>query len=132
VLAVPSDWTAASTRYHDRIGIVDLDKDVIGARPRSPDRGDQTLPAFIRAQVANGTFMVIGTPLLETPREATSDIALIEGDGIECEILQQARPLQFRGPPIGYASLDRARLVSSGSRHAWPISALPSTGDAIG
>src|SRR5438270_13882235 len=29
-----------------------------------------------------------------------------------------------------YASLDRARLVSSGSRHAWPISALVLTGDA--
>src|SRR4051812_14133159 len=29
-----------------------------------------------------------------------------------------------------HASLDRARLVSSGSRHAWPISALVLTGDA--
>ena len=80
VLAVPSDRTAASTGDHDRIGIIDLDKDVIGARPRSPDRGDQALPAFIRAQVANRTFAMIGTSLLETPGEATADIALIEGD----------------------------------------------------
>ncbi len=80
VLAVPSDRTAASTRDHDRIRIIDLDKDVIGARPRSPNRCNQALPAFIRAQVANGTFAVIGASLLKTPGEAASDIALIEGD----------------------------------------------------
>jgi hypothetical protein len=53
---------------------------VIGARSRSPDRGDQALPAFIRTQVANGTFAMVGTSLFETAGEATSDIALIEGD----------------------------------------------------
>jgi hypothetical protein len=80
VLAVPSDRTAASTREHNRIGIIDLDKDVIGARPRTPDGRDQALPAFIRAQVANRTFAMIGTSLLEASGEATADIALIEGD----------------------------------------------------
>jgi hypothetical protein len=80
MLAVPPDGTAASTGDHDGIGIIDLDKDVIGARPRSPDRGDQALPAFIRAQVANGTFAMVGTSLFETAGEATSDIAFIEGD----------------------------------------------------
>ena len=68
VFAVPSDRTAASTRDHDRIGIVDLDKDVIGARPRSPDRGDQALPAFIRAQLANRTFAMVGTSLFDNFR----------------------------------------------------------------
>jgi hypothetical protein len=80
MLAVPPDGTAASTGDHDGIGIIDLDKDVIGARPRSPNRRDQALPAFVRAQLTNGTVAMIGTSLLETPREATSDIALIEGD----------------------------------------------------
>jgi hypothetical protein len=80
MLAVPPDRTAAPTGDHDRIGIIDFDKDVIGARSRAPDRGDQALPAFIRAQVANGTFAMIGTSLFETGGEATPDIALIEGD----------------------------------------------------
>jgi hypothetical protein len=38
------------------------------------------LPAFVRAQVANRTFAMVGTALLETPGEATADIALIKGD----------------------------------------------------
>ena len=80
VLAVPTDGTAASTRDDDRIGIVDLDKDMIGARPRAPDGGDQALPAFVRTQVTNRTFTMIETALLETTGEATSDIALIKGD----------------------------------------------------
>jgi hypothetical protein len=80
VLAIPSNWTAAAAGQYDRLGIFDLDKDVIGARPRTPDGGDQALPAFIRAQVANRTFAMIGTSLLEASGEATADIALIEGD----------------------------------------------------
>src|SRR5260370_10675185 len=47
-------------------------------------------------------------------------------------MLQQGRPLQGRGPPIGCASLDRAPLLSSSTRRAWLISALLSTGDAAG
>jgi hypothetical protein len=31
---------------------------------------------------------------------------------------------------MDHASLDPASLLSSGSRHAWPISALPVAGDA--
>ncbi len=80
MLAVPSDRTAAPAGEHDRIGIIDLDKDMIGARPRSLNGGDQALPAFIGAQVANGTLAMIGTTLFETPGEATADIAFIEGD----------------------------------------------------
>jgi hypothetical protein len=80
VLAIPSNWTAAAAGQYDRLGIVDLDKYVIGARPRSPDRGDQALSAFIRAQVSNGAFAMIGAPLFETPGEATADITFIEGD----------------------------------------------------
>ena len=59
VLAIPPDRTAASTGDHHRIGIIDLDKDVIGARPRSSDRGNQALSAFIGAQVANRTFAIV-------------------------------------------------------------------------
>jgi hypothetical protein len=80
MLAVPPDRAAAPTGDHDRIGIIDFDKDVIRARTRTPDRGDQALPTFVRAQVANGTFAMVGTSLFETAGEATSDIALIEGD----------------------------------------------------
>jgi hypothetical protein len=80
VLAIPSDWTAAATGQYDRLGIFDLDKYVIRARPVSLDRRNQALPALIGAQLANGTFAMIGTALLEASGKATADIALIEGD----------------------------------------------------
>jgi hypothetical protein len=80
VLAIPSDWTAAAAGQDDRLGIIDLDKYVIGARPVSLDRRNQALPALIGAQVAHRALKKIGTAFLEAPGEAAADIALIEGD----------------------------------------------------
>jgi hypothetical protein len=80
VLAIPSDWTAAAAGQSDRLGIVDLDKYVIGAGPVSLDRRNQALAALIRAQIANRAFEKIGAAFLEAPGEATADITFIEGD----------------------------------------------------
>jgi hypothetical protein len=78
------------------------------------------LPAFIRAQVADGTLAVVGTSLFETAGEATSDIALIEGDWIECEILQQGRPLQAGAAPVSTAP--RRCQAAPGMRGRSPLS----------
>ena len=80
VLAIPSDGTAAAAGQYDRLGIFDLDKYVIGARPVSLDRRNQALPALIGAQLANRAFAMIGTAPFEASGEATADITFIEGD----------------------------------------------------
>jgi hypothetical protein len=88
VLAVPPDRTAAAAGKRDRVGIADLDKNMLGARPRSSDRGNQPLPALVRAQIANRAFAPVGTALLEAAGKAAADIALIEGGSGKCEIVQ--------------------------------------------
>jgi hypothetical protein len=80
VLAVPPDWTAAAAGQYDRLGIVNLDKHVIGSRPVSLDRRDQALAALIGAQLANRAFAMIGTSLIKASGEATSDITFVESD----------------------------------------------------
>ena len=59
VLAIARDRAAALGRQPHRIGVPDLDKDVIGARPGPLHRGDQALAALVGVQVAHRATALI-------------------------------------------------------------------------
>ena len=59
MLAVMPDRTAALGREFDRVGIADLDKDMIGPWARSLDRRDQSLAALVGMQIANRATALI-------------------------------------------------------------------------
>ncbi len=121
MLAVPSDRAAATRRQRDGVRIPDLDKDVVGAWPRSVDRSDQALAALIGSQVANRAPALVGTTFLKAPGKATAHVAFIESDGGKRKIVQWRRPVQSWDPPTGSVSLDRPPLLSSACSSSLPL-----------
>ena len=94
---------------------------MVGAWPRSVDRSDQALPAFIGSQVANRAPALVGAPFLKAPGKAAAHVAFIESDGRKRKIVQERRPVQSWDSPTGSVSLDRPPLLSSACSSSLPV-----------
>ena len=94
---------------------------MVGAWPRSVDRSDQALPAFIGSQAANRSPALVGAPFLEAPGKATAHVAFIESDRGKRKIVQVRRPVQSWDSPTGSVSVDRPPLLSSACSSSLPL-----------
>ena len=78
MLAVQSNGTAASAGQRHGVACPNVDKDMVGARPRPLDRGDQALAALVRAQLTHRTPALVGAPLVDLPVETAANVVLVE------------------------------------------------------
>src|SRR5712671_6314129 len=137
MLAVPSDRAAATRRQRDGVRIPDLDKDVVGAWPRSVDRSDQALAALIGSQVANRAPALVGTTFLKAPGKATAHVAFIESGGGERKIVQWRGPVRWLrirrpAPPVSTAP-ERCQAGGVAPQHSPTNPTLaPGRGDDAG
>jgi hypothetical protein len=78
MLAVPRHRAAATGRKGDGIAFTNVDKDTVGAQPRSLDRGDQPLAALVGAQVTHRAAPLIRTAFVNLAVETAADVAFIK------------------------------------------------------
>ena len=78
MLAIVPDRATALRRQVDRVAGADLDKHMVGPRPRPLNRGDQPLPAPVGVQVADRAAALIGPRLADLSRKAAVDVVLVK------------------------------------------------------
>ncbi len=103
VFTIVSDWAAALGRQPHRIGVPDLDKDVIGTRSGPLNRGDQPLAALVGVQIAHRAAALIRDGLSNLAREAALNVVLVEG-----------KPLGRGKPRAGERDIGHKRRPSAG------------------